>query len=172
MIPALKTFSILTPVALAGLALAACGEQATPTPSTETPAATDTALTPATTPATTATVLGKVDLNQPIRVLGTEPSWSIDVTPATVTYSAGMDGAKQTAENKGATVQGETATWTTQTQAGVPVQLTTTLKDCSDGMSDRIYPLTATAKIGNESVSGCAASLRALEAAGESGRVE
>ena len=175
MTPAFKTFSIVTPMVAAALALAACGEQTpaqTPETTAETAAGTDTALTPATSPAATNTILGKVDLNQPVRLLGNEPGWTIDITPASVTYVANIDAPKVLAENKGVTIQGDTATWTTQTQAGLPMQITATLKDCSDTMSDRVYSLTATAKVGDTTHTGCAASLKGLEAAGESGRVE
>lgn len=171
MIPAFKTFCILTPIA-AGLALAACGEQAAPTAPVETPTATDTAVAPAAVLPSTPTVLGKTDLNQPIRLLGTSPSWMIDITPASITIKPNMDAPQELAENKGATVQGETAIWNTQTAAGVPVQITTTLKDCSDTMSDRVYSLTATAKVGDQTFNGCAASLRAIETSGESGRLD
>ena len=44
--------------------------------------------------------------------------------------------------------------------------------ECSDGMSDRTYPLTAKVEIGDETLTGCAAATAAIERAGESGRVE
>ena len=52
----------------------------------------------------------------------------------------------------------------------VKVMLTAT--ECSDGMSDRTYPLTARVEIGGETLNGCAATAAALDRAGESGRVE
>ena len=44
--------------------------------------------------------------------------------------------------------------------------------ECSDGMSDRIYPLTARVVIGEETLQGCAASTAAIMGAGESGPVQ
>jgi uncharacterized membrane protein len=176
-----KALSATPLVLAAGLSLAACSDApesrttqsrtthagATPT---DTGASSKTAI-PA--PALTAVAnrLGTLDLSQPLRVMGTEPFWSLDITPASLTFTP-MEGARQVANNSGPVVQGDMATWSSQTQAGVAVQVVTTLKDCSDGMSDRIYPLSAAVKVGANSFTGCAASLRALESAGESGRVE
>ena len=64
------------------------------------------------------------------------------------------------------------AVWTTETEARTPLILTLMATDCSDGMSDRTYPLTAKVEIGDETLTGCAAATAAIERAGESGRVE
>ena len=69
-------------------------------------------------------------------------------------------------------MQGTVAAWTTATEAKTPLVVTLMATDCSDGMSDRTYPLTAKVEIGTESLTGCAASGAAIERAGESGRVE
>lgn len=166
-----KTLTAASTLLAAGLLVAACNSGSeTSSTGTDTGAKADTSIpAPAATQAENR--LGKVDLTQPLRLLGTEPSWSLDVTPASLTFSP-MDGAKHMANNPGAAVQGTTANWTTKTQAGTQVVANVTLKDCSDGMSDRIYSLSATVKIGEQNFTGCAASLKALEAAGESGRVE
>jgi len=118
-----------------------------------------------------ARTLAKVDLDQPLRVLGTEPFWAVEITPAGLTYS-GVDRPEQKAANPGPILQGTVATWTTETEAGNKLSVTVMSTDCSDGMSDRTYPLTAKVEIGGESLTGCAASSAAIAAAGESGRVE
>lgn len=118
-----------------------------------------------------ARTLAKVDLDQPLRVLGTEPFWAVEITPAGLTYS-GVDRPEQKAANPGPALQGTVATWTTETEAKTPLVVTLTATDCSDGMSDRTYPLTARVEIGGESLTGCAAAVAAIEKAGESGRVE
>ena len=115
--------------------------------------------------------LAGVDLDQPLRVLGTEPFWAVEITPQGVTYS-GVDRPEQKAANPGPTLQGTVATWTTKTEAGADLTVTLTATDCSDGMSDRTYPLTAKVEIGDETLTGCAAATAAIERAGESGRVE
>lgn len=118
-----------------------------------------------------ARTLAGVDLDQPLRVLGTEPFWTVEITPAGLTYS-GVDRPEQKAANPGPALQGTVAVWTTETEAKAPLVVTLTATDCSDGMSDRTYPLTARVEVGDESLTGCAASISAIEKAGESGRVE
>lgn len=118
-----------------------------------------------------ARTLAGVDLDQPLRVLGTEPFWAVEITPAGLTYS-GVDRPEQKAANPGPALQGTVAVWTTETEAKAPLVVTLTATDCSDGMSDRTYPLTAKVEIGGESLTGCAAASAAIEKAGESGRVE
>lgn len=118
-----------------------------------------------------ARTLAGVDLDQPIRVLGTEPFWAVEITPQVLTYS-GVDRPEQTAANPGLMLQGTLASWTTTTEAGAGLKVTLTATDCSDGMSDRTYPLAAQVEIGDETLTGCAAAVAAIERAGESGRVE
>lgn len=115
--------------------------------------------------------LAGVDLDQPVRVLGTEPFWAVEIKPDGLTYS-GVDRAEQKAANPGPTLQGTLASWTTKTEAGTDLTVTLTATDCSDGMSDRTYPLTAKVEIGDKTLTGCAAATAAIERAGESGRVE
>lgn len=115
--------------------------------------------------------LAGVDLDQPVRVLGTEPFWAVEITPQGLTYS-GVDRAEQKAPNPGPNLQGTVASWTTKTEAGADLAVMLTATDCSDGMSDRTYPLTAKVEIAGEVLTGCAAATVAIEKAGESGRVE
>ena len=115
--------------------------------------------------------LAGVDLDQPVHVLGTEPFWAVEITPQGLTYS-GVDRAEQKAANPGPTLQGNLVSWATKTEAGADLTVTLTATDCTDGMSDRTYPLTAKVEIGGETLTGCAAATAAIERAGESGRVE
>ena len=143
--------------ALAALTLAACS------PSTESPEAPETAPAPA-------PVLAGVDLTRPLRALGTEPFWAVELTGAEMVYS-GVDRAGQRAPQGQPTMQGTMAIWEATTGAGNPLKVTLTATDCSDGMSDRTYPLTAMVRIGEETLMGCAATVSALTSAGEGGRV-
>ena len=118
-----------------------------------------------------ARILAGVDLDQPLRVLGTEPFWAVEIRPTALIYS-GVDRPEQKAANPGPVLQGTVAAWNTATEAKTPLVVTLMATDCSDGMSDRTYPLTAKVEIGTESLTGCAASGAAIERAGESGRVE
>ncbi|MBX3476955.1 MAG: hypothetical protein KF910_05075 [Brevundimonas sp.] len=116
-----------------------------------------------------AAVLDGVDLTQPLRALGTEPFWSVDIGPDGVRY-AGVDRPERTAPNPGPVMTGTVATWTTEAQ-GEALEITLIATECSDGMSDRTYPLTARVKVGEETLQGCAAATSALMGAGESGPV-
>lgn len=149
-------FALLLSAASAAVALTACSQPE----ADKTPAA----------PAQPRTLAG-VDLDQPLRVLGTEPFWTVQITPTGLTYS-GVDRPEQKAANPGPALQGTVAVWTTATEAQTPLVVTLMATDCSDGMSDRTYPLTAKVEIGGESLTGCAAAVAAIEKAGESGRVE
>ena len=141
----------------AALTLAACSDNEAPQ-SVEAPAA-----EPA--------VLGGVNLDQPVRAVGTEPFWGVSIDTEAVVYS-GVDQAERRGANDGVVVQGTTATWSVQPAQGQPFTVTLMATECSDGMSDRTYPLTAKVEIGGETLTGCAAATAAIERAGESGRVE
>jgi len=144
--------SIITLAAAASaLAMAACSQ------GTSEPA-------PAPADAPAPVVLGGIDLNQPLRALGTEPFWGLDITPQTLSWS-GVDQPVQTAANPGPAVQGTTATWRTETSTGTLLVLTLIATECSDGMSDRTYPLTARVELGEQTFSGCAATKAFLDAA-------
>lgn len=123
-------------------------------------------------PAAPATpMLAGVDLSQPLRLLGTEPFWGVQVTGDALVYS-GVDRPEQRAPNPGPAITGTVATWDVTTDKGAQLKVMLTATECSDGMSDRTYPLTARVEIGGETLNGCAATVAALDRAGESGRVE
>ena len=143
--------------ALAVLALAACS------PSEE-PALPD---TPAEQPAP---VLGGVDLAQPVRALGTEPFWSLELTGTEMVYTA-AEPPEHRAPQPDPVVQGTTATYEAETADGTDLRVTLIATECSDGMSDRTYPLTAMVKVGDQDLTGCAASTAAVMSTGESGPV-
>lgn len=147
-------FSALAVFVLPALILSACGEASEPAA-----------------PDAPAPTLAGVTLTEPLRILGTEPFWAMEITADQLVYS-GVDRPEQTAANPGAQVLGATAVITTRTDQDQPLVVTLIATDCSDGMSDRLYPLTARVEIGGETLKGCAASVAALERAGESGRVE
>ena len=143
--------------ALAALALTACS------PPAEAPEAPEAA------PSAPA-VLAGVDLARPLRALGTEPFWAVELTGTEMVYS-GVDRPEQRAPQGEPTMQGTMAIWESTTGAGNALKVTLTATDCSDGMSDRTYPLTAMVEIGGELLMGCAATVSAIMSVGESGRV-
>lgn len=149
-------------VALAALSptLFACTDPRTP----------DSAEPPAPPPA-----LAGVQLDQPVRLIGTEPFWRLEVTAEALTYYSAETGAETAAAragNPGPTVQGTVATWSAEADGGRALEILLTATDCSDGMSDRTYPLTAQVTLGETRLQGCAAQTAAFDRTGESGRVE
>ena len=145
-------------IAFAGLSLSACYDREDSKPKAA--------------PKTQAAVtLGGVDLGQPVRALGTEPFWGVEITPDALIYTR-VDQPTQRAPNRGATVQGTVATFVSSTNLNKALNVVLIATECSDGMSDRTYPLTARVEIGDETLTGCAAATAAIERAGESGRVE
>ncbi len=143
--------------ALTALTLAACS------PPAEAPREPDSAPQPP-------PVLGGVDLTRPLRALGTEPFWAVEMTGSEMVYS-GVDRPEQRAPQGRPTMQGTMAVWEATTGAGEPLKVTLSATDCSDGMSSRTYPLTAMVQIGDETLMGCAATVSAIMSTGESGRV-
>jgi len=148
---------LLAPIALAVLALAACS------PPAEAPAAPEPAPEPA-------PVLAGVDLTQPLRALGNEPFWAVELTGSELVYS-GVDRPEQRAPQRAPVIQGTMAVWEATTTAGTPLSVTLTATECSDGMSSRTYPLTALVEVGEETLTGCAATVSAIMSSGESGLV-
>lgn len=143
--------------AAAALVLTACS------PAAEAPEAPEPAPAPA-------PVLAGVDLTQPLRALGNEPFWAVELRGTEMVYS-GVDRPEQRAPQGAPVIRGTMAVWEATTTAGTPLSVTLTATECSDGMSSRTYPLTALVKVGEETLTGCAATVSAIMSTGESGLV-
>ena len=89
-----------------------------------------------------------------ITALGTEPFWSAKINGNSMVYTTpeNIEGLRleltRFAGNGGLGFTGGLD--------GSALQLTVTPGECSDGMSDRTYPFTATLKIGEALLAGCA----------------
>jgi uncharacterized membrane protein len=134
-------------IALAALALAACQREdskvAEPAPAPP-PAA------PAPAPPEFA---GAIDGR------GTEPFfWLLKIRPEklTLTRPAHMD---LMLANVGPKVVGDAAVW--ETEADSPLSVTLRNVPCTDGMSDKTYPLTASIRAGTDTLKGCASKVDA-----------
>ena len=149
----------IVPAVALGLAAAACN-------SSEQAATTGTGSN-----AAAAASIANVALDQPISVLGNENPTSVNITSDKLVLN-NMGDEVGSAPNAGPTVTGNVAVWNATLADNKPLVVTLTGTDCSDTMSDRVYPLTAKIEVGGESIVGCAASTAALQRAGESGRVE
>lgn len=114
--------------------------------------------------------LAGVDLSQPVRALGTEPFWSLELNGTDMIYTSPEPGELR-APQPAALVQGTVSVFEAATSDGSPMKVTLSATECSDGMSDRTYPLTAIVELGERTLTGCAASTAAIMSVGESGPV-
>ncbi|GAA0639909.1 COG3650 family protein [Brevundimonas lenta] len=114
-------------------------------------------------------VLAGVNLDQPVRALGTEPFWSLEAHGEALVFT-GVDRPEQHIIAR-REVQNDAVVYRGTTTGGLDLMMKLNTADCSDGMSDRIYPLTARVEFAGERLTGCAASVAAIMSAGESGRV-
>jgi uncharacterized membrane protein len=90
-----------------------------------------------------------------IDATGTEPFWSVQIRSNQINL-ARPDQSTLMVGNGGVSIEGGKGVW--RAKAG-PDQLVVTLeaRPCSDGMSDRAYPWTATVTLGAAALKGCAA---------------
>jgi uncharacterized membrane protein len=142
--------------ALSVLVLAGCSPAEAPAPSPKLTAP--------------AAVLGGVELAGPLRAIGTEPDWSVDLMGTEMVYTS-PEPPGQRARQPEPVIQGTTATWAGETADGATFKVTLVATECSDGMSERTYPLTAMVTVGERALTGCAASTAAITSSGESGPV-
>lgn len=97
---------------------------------------------------------GEIGEDETIQFAGTEPFWGGEVTGNTLSYT--------TPENLAGTVievrrfAGMNGLGYSGELDGMSFDLAITPGDCSDRMSDRIYPYTATLRLGDETRNGCA----------------
>lgn len=124
----------LSGMAIILLALSACGQGGDPTPG-DVP------------------VYDGIADSETVKLLGNEPFWGVRITGDTMVYSTpeNIDGVSiavtRFAGNGGLGFHGE---WD-----GQPVHVAVTPGECTDGMSDRTYPFTATVRIGDLDLNGC-----------------
>jgi uncharacterized membrane protein len=86
---------------------------------------------------------------------GTEPFWAVEIRAGTLTLKR-PDQADVTVEHAGATSVNGAAAWASGSGAA-GMKVTLRKAACSDGMSDRAYPMTAEVSLGAETLKGCAA---------------
>ena len=141
--------------ACAALAVSACNQQQPAPPAEPTP--------PAEPPAPPEPVINGVDLTAPLRAVGTEPFWAIEMTPSGLKYTSADDPTGFSVPNPGPTMTAGRAEWSGADANGKTLKVVMTSGPCSDGMSDRTYPLTAEVDVGAEKLRGCGATIEALE---------
>jgi uncharacterized membrane protein len=97
-------------------------------------------------------IVGGVDLSEPVNLVGTEPFWGVKIDGNTMTYSSPEEPGKPYLVDSTKIVNGKAEL----TGAGITVSLTA--GTCSDGMSDRVYPVTAVVTLDGKTLNGCAIS--------------
>jgi len=103
-----------------------------------------------------AQTLGGVDLSKPMRVLGTEPFWGVEISPTELVFT-GVDRPDFRAPNPGVRIEGEMAVIAARDPQGLALTIQLKPAKCSDGMSDWVYPLEARVQLGADTLKGCAA---------------
>lgn len=91
--------------------------------------------------------------DEPVHATGTEPFWSVTVTPATLTYKTPEN--PQGTEVPARRNPGNNGLGVSAVLDGRQLDMAIALAPCSDGMSDRTYPFTVTLVIGDEMRTGC-----------------
>jgi uncharacterized membrane protein len=91
----------------------------------------------------------------PIRALGTEPFWAIDVDSAGLRFMTPDDQAGIPFPPVSPTVTGDTTVWVGKTERA-EFEVRVWREQCSDGMSDRVYPYGARVRVDSTTYTGCA----------------
>ena len=92
--------------------------------------------------------------SETITLAGTEPFWGGTIKGDELTYTTPENQAGETIAVK--RFSGNNGLGFSGLRNGETLDLTVTPGACSDGMSDRSYPLTATLRLGSEQREGCA----------------
>jgi uncharacterized membrane protein len=87
-----------------------------------------------------------------INARGTEPFWSLEIRAGGLQLQR-PDHPDVNVPNPGAQAHGDAIVWGA---AGDPLRATLRQVACSDGMSDRQYPMSAEVQVGGETLKGCA----------------
>ena len=96
------------------------------------------------------------DFSKPMTARGTEPFWSLIIDGTQFTFSRPGQ-PDLIAEAPGAAIQPGRATWIAKAANGAQLTVILYVSECSDGMSDHRYPMTAEVTLLNHTLHGCAA---------------
>ena len=107
------------------------------------------------------------DFSQPMTAVGTEPFWSVRVEGTRFTLSRPGE-PDMVAEAPGAAIKPGQAQWFATAADGRTLAVTFYVSACSDGMSERAFPMTAEVTLdGSSAMYGCA--IKSAEMAPERG---
>ena len=154
-IPRMKTTAFTPILALGVVLLAACQPQdpnGKPAPP------------PADAPRTAAA--SSVDISRPITARGNEPFWALTIEDGMKLTLKRPDHPDLSAAAPGAAIENGRAVWVAKTADGRQITVTLYVSECSDGMSDARYPMSAEVVMLDESLRGCAARTAELPGGG------
>ena len=97
-----------------------------------------------------------VSTAEPLRALGTEPFWALDIDSTGLRFTTPEDTTgMRFPPNAPSPIAGDTLVWMAESElAAIHVRLWPT--QCSDGMSDRVYPYSALVRVAGTEYRGCA----------------
>lgn len=103
-----------------------------------------------------------VSTAEPLRALGTEPFWALDIDSAGLRFTTPDDTAgMRFPPNAPSPIAGDTLVWMAETETGA-IHVRIWPERCTDGMSDREYPYTAIVRVAVTTYRGCADRRRAI----------
>jgi uncharacterized membrane protein len=94
------------------------------------------------------------DFGQHMTAHGTEPFWALTIDGARLVLSR-PDQPDLVATAPGAAITPGRAIWVAHAADGEQLTVTLYMSDCSDGMSDLKYPMTAEVAVLNQTYNGC-----------------
>ena len=101
---------------------------------------------------------------EPLRALGTEPFWALDIDSTGLHFKTPADTTgTRFPPNAPIPVAGDTLVWMGETES-TAIHVRIWPERCSDGMSDRVYPYTAIVRVAGTDYRGCADRKRAIVA--------
>ena len=97
-----------------------------------------------------------VSTAEPLRALGTEPFWALDIDSTGLRFTTPEDtSGMRFPPNAPTPVAGDTLVWMAETEM-TAIHVRIWREQCSDGMSDRAYPYTAIVRVAGTTYRGCA----------------
>lgn len=91
----------------------------------------------------------------PLRALGTEPFWALDIEATELRFKTPDDTAGVRFPAPARSLAGDTVSWTAQRDTAA-IEARVWPAKCSDGMSDREYPYTVRVTVAGTAYRGCA----------------
>ncbi len=102
------------------------------------------------------TTSAAVATTEPLRALGTEPFWALDIDSTGLRFTTPDDtSGKRFPPNAPTPMAGDTLVWMAESDL-TAVHVRIWPEPCSDGMSDRSYPWTAIVRVAGTTYRGCA----------------